>query len=183
MLMPVPSDAEIVEMTKVLTQARIANWLTGTLFTWRWWFVLALLILPWVGFFYAADRKKLPRLFLHGTFLFILILPLDIFGYEIGIWAYPCKILPFGPLIAFIDAGPMPVIYMLEYQYFPKWRSFLAMSIIAALIFAFIFEPIVQAMGLYTPLSWKYSYSFPIYAVLPLLSRWAVDRIFAAAEK
>ncbi|HBS59534.1 MAG TPA: hypothetical protein DEA44_09725 [Firmicutes bacterium] len=181
--MPIPSDADIVEMTKALTQARIANWLTGTLFTWRWWFVLALLIVPWIGFYYAADRKKLPRLFLHGTILFILILTFDVLGYENGIWAYPCKILPFGPLIAFIDAGPLPIIYMLEYQYFCKWKDFIAVSVITSLLFSFLLEPIVQAMGLYTLISWKYIYSFPIYVVLPLLSRWAVDRIFAAAEQ
>lgn len=181
-MLGITTDEQIAEMTQALTKARIANWLADDLFTWRWWFVLALLIVPWVVFYYAADRKKLPRLWLHGTFLFIQILVLDILGYENGLWAYPCKILPFGPLIAFVDASPLPVIYMLEYQYFPQWRSFIAVSVFTSLIFSFALEPILQAMGLYTLISWKYIYSFPIYIILPILAKLAVDKVFAGAK-
>mgnify|MGYP006954408595 CR=1 FL=1 len=177
----IPSDEQIAEMTKELTQARIANWLAEDLFTWRWWFVLALLIVPWVIFHYTADRKKLPRLFLYGIFLFIIVLILDTLGYENGLWYYPCKIVPFGPLVAFIDAGPLPVIYMLEYQYFPKWRDFIVVSIITSLIFSFALEPAFRVMGLYVPIAWRCIYSFPIYIILPVLMRLAVEKVFAAA--
>jgi hypothetical protein len=60
----IPSDGQLVVMTKALTEARIENWLAFHLFTWQWWFILALLIVPWIVFYYAADRKKLPRLML-----------------------------------------------------------------------------------------------------------------------
>lgn len=178
----IPSDAQITQMTKDLTQARIANWLVHDLFTWQWWFILALLIVPWIVFYYAADRKKLPSLCLYGAFNFIVIFMLDLTGFENALWTYPHKVLPFGPFIAYVDASPLPVIYMLEYQYFPDWREFVGVSIVTAFVFAFGFEPLLKSMGLYVPITWKYAYGLPIYIFMPILMRLAVEKIFAAAE-
>lgn len=179
----VPSDEQLAEMTKALTEARIENWLAFDLFTWQWWFILALFIVPWFVFYYAADRKILPRLWLYGTFLYILISVLDLLGYENGLWTYPYKIAPFGPFVAFFDASPLPVIYMLEYQHFPTWRSFIAIVVLTSMIFSFIFEPILVAMGVYVLLKWRYIYSFPVYILIPILMRLAVEKIFASAQE
>jgi len=178
----VATDEQLAQMTKDLTQARIANWLATDLFTWNWWFIFALLVIPWIVFYFLADRQKLPNLWLYGTFLFIVIFSLDLMGYENGLWAYPYKILPFGPFIAYIDASPLPVIYMLEYQYFPKWRDFIVLMIITAMVFSFCFEPALAKMGLYIPVSWEYYYGLPIYFVIPILLRFAVEKIFASAK-
>jgi len=179
----IPSDEQIAQMTKDLTEARIANWLSNDLLTRQWWFILALLIVPWIIFYYMADRKKLPSLWLYGTFLFIVVFSLDLIGYEIGLWAYPYKLAPFGPLIAYVDASPLPVVYMLEYQYYPKWRDFIFVSIVTALMFSFVFEPILEAIGLYVLISWKFYYGLPVYIVLPILMRLAVEKVFSTAKE
>ncbi|WP_373665550.1 CBO0543 family protein [Sporomusa silvacetica] len=134
-------------------------------------------------FYYVADRKKLPRLWLLGTFLSLLVISLDLTGFEIGLWNYPYKVLPIGPLIAYIDASPLPVIYMLEYQYFPKWQDFIIVSVVTAVVFAFCFEPITAAMGLYVPVRWEYHYGLPFYTIMPILMRMAVEKIFASAKE
>ncbi|WP_371367202.1 hypothetical protein SRRS_12570 [Sporomusa rhizae] len=59
-----PSDEQIAEMTKELTKARIENWLATDLFTWQWWLILAVFVIPWVVFYYKVDRKQLPKLLL-----------------------------------------------------------------------------------------------------------------------
>lgn len=178
-----PSDAQIAELTRQLTQARIENWHATDLFTWQWYFLIALFIIPWVAFHYLADRRQLPRLFLFGLILMLLAMDLDLLGYELGNWYYPYKIAPFGPFIAFIDHAPLPVIYMLLYQLFPGRGAFAAAVFVAAAVFAFALEPLLQLMGLYQPLNWKFYYSFPGYVFLPLLGRWCTENIFTAAER
>jgi hypothetical protein len=178
-----PSDAQIAEMTRQLAQARQENWLATDLYTWQWFFLIALIILPWVAFHYLADRRQLPRLMLFGLIIMFFTMGLDLLGYEIGTWYYPYKILPVGPFVAFVDHAPFPVIYMLLYQYCPGWGVFAAGAVVTAAVFAFIFEPVLELMGLYMPLKWKFYYSFPGYVILPLLARWLTENIFTAAER
>lgn len=178
-----PSDAQIAELTRQLTQARTENWYATDFYTWQWFFLIALFILPWVAFHYLADRRKLPRLMLLGLIIMFIAMGLDLLGYELGRWYYPYKVLPFGPFISFIDHAPIPVTYMLLYQYFSGWGVFTAAAVVIAAVFAFIFEPVLELMGLYMPLKWKLYYSFPVYIVLPLLARWLTENIFTAAER
>jgi hypothetical protein len=50
-------------------------------------------------------------------------------------------------------------------------------------VFAFCFEPITVAMGLYVPVRWEYHYGLPIYILMPILMRIAVDKVFASAKE
>jgi hypothetical protein len=177
----IPTDQQLAQLTNELTQARIENWMATDLFTWQWWFILSVFIIPWIVFYCIADRKQLPKLMLFGAFLIILIISLDLTGFELGLWNYPYKILPVGPLIAYIDASPLPVLYMLQYQYFPKWKDFVKVSIVLGFIFSFCFEPIVIALGLYVPVRWELYYGLPIYIIMPILMRLAVEKIVASA--
>ncbi len=178
-----PNNEQLAQLTCTLTQDRIEYWLVYNLFTWQWWFLLALLIVPWIIFYYQADRKKLPELLLFGLLMNLVIIRLDTIGYETGHWTYPYKLLPFGSFVSFIDSSPLPVIYMLEYQCFQEWRGFIGISVLTAGVFAFICEPLLTAIGLYVPLKWQHIYSFPIYILMPCVMKAVVEKIFAAARK
>jgi hypothetical protein len=179
----VPTDAQLAQLTHELTQARIEHWLIHDLFTWQWWFLLALLIIPWIIFYYIADRKKLPQLWLYGLFMHMVIIKLDSIGFETGHWIYPYKLVPFSSFVAYIDSSPLPVIYMLEYQYFPRWQDFIKISVLTAGVFAFVCEPVLEVMGLYVPLKWYHIYGFPIYIAMPCVMKLVVEKIFLAAKK
>ncbi|QDR82245.1 CBO0543 family protein [Sporomusa termitida] len=179
----VPTNEQLTQLTQALTQARIEYWLAYNLFTWQWWFLLALLIVPWIIFYYTADRRKLPELWLFGLFMHLIIMRLDTIGFETGFWTYPYKLLPFSSFVAFIDSSPLPVIYMLEYQYFPGWRGFISISVLTAGVFAFVCEPVLEAMGVYMPLNWQHSYGFPIYILMPCVMKAVVEKIYSAARK
>lgn len=179
----VPANEQLVQLTQALTQARIEYWLSYNLFTWQWWFLAALLIVPWLIFYYAADRRKLPELWLFGLLIHFIIIRLDTLGVETGYWTYPYKVQPFFPFVSFFDSSPLPVIYMLEYQHFPGWRKFIGISVLTAGVFAFICEPVLVAMGLYVPLGWQHIYSFPIYILMPWVIKAVVERIFSAARQ
>lgn len=177
-----PSDEQIAEMTKELTKARIENWLATDLFTWQWWLILAVFVIPWVVFYYTGDRKQLPKLLLYGILITLFIITLDLTGFEDGLWYYPFKLLPFGPLTAYIDVSPLPIIYMLEYQYFPKWKDFIKVSLVTGFVFAFCFEPILEALGLYIPVRWTHFYSLPVYILIPILMRLIVEKIYLSSK-
>lgn len=115
-----PTDEQLAQMIKELTQARIENWKNTDLFTLQWWVIFATFVVPWIAFGYIVDKKQLPKLLLYGTLLILLIITLDLTGFEFGLWYYPVKLLPVGPLTAYIDVSPLPIIYMLEYQFFPR---------------------------------------------------------------
>lgn len=178
-----PTDEQLAQMTKELTQAHIENWLATDLFTWQWWFILATFVIPWIIFYYIGDRKQLPKLLLYGTLLMLLIISLDLIGFEIGLWYYPFKLLPFGPLTAYIDVSSLPIIYMLEYQYFPRWKDFVKVSIVTGFVFSFCFESFMMALGLYVPVRWEHHFSLPFYILMPVLMRLAVEKIFASAKE
>lgn len=178
-----PTDEQLAQMTKDLTQARIENWQATDLFTWQWWFILATFVIPWIIFCFIGDRKQLPKLILFGSLLMLLIITLDLSGFELGIWYYPFKLLPIGPLTAYIDVSPLPIIYMLEYQYFPRWNDFIKVSVITGFVFSFCFEPILLALGLYTPIRWEHHYGLPFYILMPILMRMVVEKIFAISNE
>lgn len=54
----------------------------------------------------------------------------------------------------------MPIIYMLIYQCFKTWTSFLIAAIVNAFVFSFILEPLFLWLHIYEPYLWKYTYSF-----------------------
>ncbi|MBP2635335.1 MAG: hypothetical protein H6Q72_1242 [Firmicutes bacterium] len=178
-----PTDEQLAQMTKELTQARIENWQATDLFTWQWWFILATLVIPWIIFCFIGDRKQLPKLILFGTLLMLITITLDLSGFEFGIWYYSFKLFPLGPLIAYIDISPLPIIYMLEYQYFPQWKDFIKVSFITGFVFSFCFEPILEALGLYTPIRWEHYYGLPFYILMPILMRMVVEKIYAISNE
>ena len=178
-----PTDEQVAQMTKELTEARMENWFGTDLFAWQWWFILATFVIPWIIFYYIGDRKQLPKLLLYGTLLMLLIITLDLSGFEFGLWYYPFKLLPLGPLTAYIDVSPLPIIYMLEYQYFPQWQKFVTVSILTGFVFSFCFEPILIALGLYIPVRWEHHYGLPIYIIMPIIMRLAIEKIFAIEKE
>lgn len=177
-----PTAEQLAQMTKELTQAHIEHWQATVLFTWQWWFILATFVIPWIIFCFIGSRKQLPKLMLYGALLMLLIITLDLTGFEVGLWYYPFKLLPFGPFTGYIDVSPLPIIYMLEYQYFSDWKGFIKVSIISGFVFSFCFEPILSALGLYIPIRWEHHYGLPFYILIPIFMRMAVEKIYAISN-
>ncbi len=67
----------------------------------------------------------------------------------------PNMLFPLIPPVVAIDIAPLPLCYMVVYQYFPKWKSFNIAMTIAAFIFSFVFEPICVWLGIYELNYWK----------------------------
>lgn len=178
-----PSAEQVAEMRRLVTQARTEHWLGEDCGSWRWWVLLVLLIAPWFVWYKLADNKKLPELVMFGLIVMVFSITLDELGFMLGLWNYPVDVVPMFSRLISVDYTVVPIVFMLTYQYFPTWKRFFWALVAVSAVFSFIVEPIIVYLGFYVILKWLYWYSFIIYIVMGLLSRWLVVTIFQMARK
>lgn len=155
-------------------------WAEKMVFTWPWWFDVALAVLPWVLWFIVRDRKRQHSLLYAGLFIMIIATLLDMAGVSQDGWKYNSLLLPYFPQFLPWDLTVFPVTAMLFYQYFPKLKSWIKGAAFAV-IAAYVIEPVFVLLGIYEPSSWEHHYSLVVYYVIFMLGYWLYARsIFAA---
>ncbi len=170
---------EIVQIHQKLTELRQHYWLHYDLFTFQWWLLLALLVIPWVVWWRLVDKKRLKDIVFFGVLMGFLVFLLDLIGCSLNLWEYPYNLIRIIPASLAFDWGILPVFHMLLFQYFTKWRSYILLNILVATVFAFLCEPLCVWLGLYKLLNWAYVYSFPIYIIKAIL----IKGLFAIIER
>lgn len=174
------SYQEVIEARRELQRLSLEHWLQDDLHKWTWWLNVVLTILPWIIWWKLVDRKRVFEILAYGLLLAMTSTLMDECGTQAVLWGYPDVMFPFIPRLFPVDYVLIPVIYMLVYQYFSGWKSFIIASIIVAAVFAFIAEPAMECLGLYQQYTWKHIYSFPIYFVLAVFWKWVVDKMMVA---
>jgi len=169
-----PSEEQLAELTRQLTQARIENFFGHEFGTWRWWLLVVLLIVPWPIWYKFADKKKLVELVMFGLIVMVLSITMDELGFVLSLWSYKYEVLPMFPRLTSIDYTIMPITFMLTYQYFPTWKSFFWAVVAVSGIFSFVVEPLIVKLGFYVLIKWWHPCSFIIYIIMGLISRWMV---------
>lgn len=177
MLTNYPSNEQLAEMAKLLTQARIENWQCESFGTWRWWILVVLLIAPWPIWYKLADKKRIPEILLFGLIVMVLTITFDETGYVLSLWSYPVEVIPIFPRLTSVNYTVVPIAYMLIYQKFSTWNSFFWAMIAVATLFALVVEPTIVKLGFYVLIKWTYWASFFTYIPMGLLSRW-ITRVF-----
>ncbi|MEN6326554.1 MAG: CBO0543 family protein [Syntrophomonas sp.] len=170
----VPSDKLLSDMELQLTHARIENWLHHDLFTWQWWLLVSVLIVPWFIWWHYVDRKRVVEIALFGAIILIISSFLDSVLSEFVMWSYDYEIIPVWPRLISADFSVMPITYMFIYQYSKEWKDFLLIMIFVAAAFAFIGEPILMWLKIYKLHQWKHIYSFSIYIALGIFTRYLI---------
>jgi len=135
------------------------------------------LIIPWVIWWILVDKKRVFQILSMGLMILIVATVLDGIGTELGNWSYPIKLVPILPRLMDIDFGVLPVIYMLIYQYLPRWIPFILTMIIASILMSFVAEPILEWLNIYKVYSWKHIYSAPIYLLIGITFKAIIDYI------
>jgi hypothetical protein len=166
-----------IEAQWLLTKTRYAEWLHGELFSWQWWVLLAGFATSAFVIWRLADRSRLAETVTYTSLIVIFILVLDELGEEAMLWYYPVDLLFMFPPASAVDITCMPSVYMILFQRFRKWRSFLIAMVVMAAIFCFILEPIFVWCGVYVMLQWKSWYGFPIYVFIAVASKFITQMI------
>jgi hypothetical protein len=152
-----------------LQMEHFINWKKHTLWSFDFWVLLSLAIIPWVIWFIARKRGSEARLLLSGSFVLIIASWFDFLGVAYGLWGYKAMLFPTIPSFMPWDISLIPVTTMLWLQYKPRVNPFIKAISYSALT-AFIGEPLFDWVGLYNPINWNSFYSFPIYTLIYLVA-------------
>jgi len=177
--LPIATNDQIAELETQLTHIKIEHWLNDDLFTPQWWLLLVILVMPWIIWWKYVDRTRLLQITLLGMFTLILSSYLDAMGSELALWQYNKMLVPLWSRLISVDFSIMPVTYMFIFQYFRAWRTFAVASIVMALLYSFLAEPLVAWLGIYQLNSWNHWYSFLIYILLAFSVRLLVEKLLA----
>lgn len=154
----------------------INHWLNNELFTWNWWLLVGFIVLPLILWIKVFDRKRILELLLVWTLVIIPTSYLDSIGIDLKFWVYPVQFIPLTPRALPFDFFMVGIAYMLLYQFFSSWRKYLIVLVIMAFTYAFIGEPLSQALNLVHYIKWKYIYSFFYYIILGVTVKWIVNK-------
>ncbi|WP_334073494.1 MULTISPECIES: CBO0543 family protein [Paenibacillus] len=169
------SFEEIERLRKQLADLEQQFWLNHVLFSMQWWILLATFIVPWVIWWMAVDKRNIRTILLYGLVIMTLINIMDHTGLQLMLWSYEYKLTPLIPILSPANLSLLPVLYMLMYQYFRSWRSFITAHIASAAVISFVGEPMFVELGIYHMLNWEHYYSFPIYIAMAALIRWFLE--------
>jgi hypothetical protein len=96
-----------------------------------------------------VDKNKIFLIGFFGYSIHVIFAYVDAFGKHTGLWNYPFPIIPELPGLA-LDSSLVPVTFMLVYQWtLNNKKNYYVYSIITAIIFSFIFKPLLVAIGLF----------------------------------
>ena len=167
----------IHEHQKLFYQATLQNWINNIVFTPRWWIVLGLLVVPWIVWYSLVHKNRIVEMLVYGLFMSGIILLIDEMGSELTLWTYPVKILPILPRLLTISSSFAPIIFILLYQYFPKWKSFIIANIITSAVITLIFQPLAVKLGFLIILNWNHVYSTLICIAAALISKLLIELV------
>ncbi|QHW29734.1 hypothetical protein GZH47_02020 [Paenibacillus rhizovicinus] len=178
-----PSLNEIKQLEQALTKLKVNYWLHHDLFSLPWWILLVTYILPWLIWWRLVDKDRIAVILFYGMFMSFLVSLMDEIGTVFNLWSYPTQLIRILPRLYPVDFSFLPVVHMLIFQYFKRWKPFLIGNAIMGAVFAFIGEPLFVWMDIYELDHWEYYYSFPIYIAKALFVKWLVETIMAQAGK
>ncbi|MEW9671099.1 CBO0543 family protein [Ammoniphilus sp. 3BR4] len=171
-----PKD-KMIQLQKQIHEITLEHWLDEVFLSFHWWIIIIVTI-GWIIIWWKlVDRKRLTEVLLYGAFIALLSTFADVFGWNFGLWSYHNKLIPICTPLIPIDLIIIPMTYMLIYQYYTSWSSFLVANSIVAVVFAFIGENILEWMEFYQPLKWKHIYSVPGYLGMAVLFKWLMIQV------
>lgn len=174
---------DIVGLQRLLRDKEIEHWLNETLFSFNWWLLLITTIAIFILWIIILDKNRIIEIagfgLLVGTVAFIL----DTTGASLVLWTYPDKLIPMMLPIVEIHKVHLPIIYMIIYQYFQTWKSYMITLIITSTVFTFVLEPLTVWLGIYKTHHWKHIYSLPIYIFIGWILRWVLIKVKQIEKK
>lgn len=170
---------DVIEAQKNLFETDYTYWLEHGLFSFGWWFLVILSIVPWFIWWKLVDKKRLLEISTIGLMAMVIVSLLDLIGSSFVLWTYGNKPVQMLLPLLTIDITLLPVLNMFFYQWFPKWKSYIIANIILALFGTFIVEPLFVWLKIYILHGWKYIYSLPIYIAIVIILKWVLQKIKA----
>ena len=159
------------------------QWRTETLFSLKWWILIALIIISYAIWLIIVDKRRLSQILLFGSLIAAGRIFMDIIGSNAALWSYLIREIPFFPSPFLHDFTLTPLALMIVYQYCHSWKKFIIWTIIATGIISFILFPILMTFGYLQLYNWNLFYSFTLIVAYTLLSRWLLLGVLSIEQK
>ena len=170
-----PSLTREYELQSEADAALKESWLNDIVFTWHWWLLAALAVIPWLVWWKVVDRRRIFEIMTYGFLVMIASSLFDAVGVEFDFWEYHYQFIPLLDVFIVYDISVIPVIYMLVYQYFHTWKSFIFSNLVVSFIFSFVSEPILVGLNYHQFLKWEYYYSFPVFLAMAIAFKYIIN--------
>ncbi|WP_376738448.1 CBO0543 family protein [Priestia aryabhattai] len=115
--------------------------------------------------FYISNRQNVA---IFSSFL-------DMIGDFLGLWDYRYEVFPLTSNYLPWDLFLLPIPVMFFIQVKPKIKPVIKALIYSALA-SFIGLPLLNWIGVYKPLHWRYIYSFPILVVIYIAASYIASK-------
>ncbi|WP_248930003.1 CBO0543 family protein [Paenibacillus hamazuiensis] len=150
-------------------------WLTNDLFTFPWWVIVFVNAFFLVLFIMFIDRRRTRQITLALLFGYAIVGVFDQTGKYFMLWSYPHQLVPFVANFNAVNFLAVPCIFAIMYQKFMSWKTFVIADLLAALVNAYIAEPIFVALGIYKLNQWSYTGSFIVLFLIGLAVKAITD--------
>jgi hypothetical protein len=150
--------------------------------TYPWWILVALTVVPLVVWWRFVDKKRLFEIMTYGLLVSFVAGLLDAIGVETDAWEYKYDLVPLLDVFIAYDISVLPVSYMLVYQRYKNWRSFIMAHVVLAFVFAFVAEPLLVWLDIYQLIGWKHIYSVPGYIAIAICLRGVMAMLLKSRE-
>ena len=158
---------EIEKQYEYLRKLWLDYWTQEVVFTYQWWIMIFVLVIPFFLWWRLVDKTRIIEISMVGLIISIIAFLLDQVGSSLGYWTYPYTLTPLErDFWAVSNFSTLPFFYMMIYQWFPKWKTYILGTMIFALLAAFIGETVFQWLGIYVMLKWEHIYSVLGYILL-----------------
>jgi hypothetical protein len=165
---------KITSMQEQLSKIQMEYWLEYTnLTTVRFWIVFLMFLIPLVVLYFRIDRKNIFLLGFYGFNIHVWFSYINIWGVKQGYWEYPYELIPFIPGNLSLDAALIPALFMFVYQWCLHRNKDINLYSVALIVFlAFVFKPILIAVGLFGVNKGLHSiHIFILYCIMYIISR------------
>ena len=149
----------VMELQKELLALRIGDW-QEKVFSFQWFFIIFLIIVPWIVWWKLVNRKYITEILSFGLLITITASVLNEIGLSLLLWKDPYTLAPVPPRWFAPAFSLLPVTFMLIYQYFRTWKSFTLATVAVGAFAAFVFQPVLSWLGIFILLKWNYFFSF-----------------------
>ncbi|RBW68088.1 CBO0543 family protein [Bacillus taeanensis] len=173
-----PSWNEIINIRETLRDTYWEYWINHDLFSFNWWVLLVLNILFIYVAYKVLDRTRLFELLTVGGLVIAFSTMLDVILIQYVLTAYPTSLTPLSP--SFFTSSTyiiLPVSYMLLYQFFSTWKSFIVAMVIAGIFLAFVTENVFRLLNIYQYIQWNSFLSLTIYMGIAIILKWIMNNL------
>lgn len=173
-----------VRMRKESTEAILDYWKDFSIFTtFEFWFMVMLFLGPLIFLIFKIDKRKIFLIGFFGYSVHVFNFYINLLGVNMGMWNYPIQVFPAIPSLS-LDASLVPITYMFVYQWtLNHKKNYYLFAIITAMIFSFVFEPLLVQMGLFKIYgNINYIHRLISYVVVSMISK-LITNLFLKLQK